>query len=381
MNQDQRYLDLAARLAMRGAGRVEPNPLVGCVLVRNKEVIGMGHHRRYGQVHAERDALLDCTRRGNDPRGCTAYVTLEPCNAQGRNPPCSMALIEAGVKEVVYACADPNPAKSGGASRLLAAGILARESHASPAASSLAVPFIHRLTTGRPWVIAKWAQTIDGRIATRTGESKWISNEASRRRVHLLRARVDAMLTGIGTVIADDPMLTARGVQVRRVAKRVVVDTDLDIAPETLLVRTARQVPTIVACDAQLAASGFTGGARTRLEEAGVCVIGVAPRQNLRGIDLHALLTTLHRDHSVHTVMVEAGPGLLGSLCEEDLIDEAVVYIAPMLLGDEHARAAAAGRLAESLSQARRFTLLRTKRLGNDMELTYRRATPASPRP
>jgi riboflavin-specific deaminase-like protein len=189
------------------------------------------------------------------------------------------------------------------------------------------------------------------------------------------------MLTGIGTVIADDPMLTARGVQVRRVAKRVVVDTDLDIAPETLLVRTARQVPTIVACDAQLAASGFTGGARTRLEEAGVCVIGVAPRQNLRGIDLHALLTTLHRDHSVHTVMVEAGPGLLGSLCEEDLIDEAVVYIAPMLLGDEHARAAAAGRLAESLSQARRFTLLRTKRLGNDMELTYRRATPASPRP
>ncbi|MFZ4431111.1 MAG: bifunctional diaminohydroxyphosphoribosylaminopyrimidine deaminase/5-amino-6-(5-phosphoribosylamino)uracil reductase RibD [Phycisphaerales bacterium] len=373
MNDDRRHLDLAARLALRGLGRVEPNPLVGCVIVRDGRVIGMGHHRRFGGPHAEIDAINDCLRRGQTPRGATVYVTLEPCNGTGRNPPCAGRLIELGVGEVVYACADPNPLKAGGADALRAAGIAARLSDASPAASALAAPFLLRMREGRPWVIAKWAQTIDGRIATRTGESKWISNEASRRRVHRLRARVDAVLTGIGTVIADDPMLTARGVVLRRTAARVVVDTDLDLAPETLLARTAREVPTIVACDRDLASSGFTGGARQRLEEAGVIVQGVPPDAGGRGLDLRAMLERLWKERSIATLMVEAGPGLLGSMCDADLIDEAVVYVAPMLLGDEHAKGVAAGRLAESLSQARRFDLIRTRRVGNDVELTYRR--------
>jgi diaminohydroxyphosphoribosylaminopyrimidine deaminase/5-amino-6-(5-phosphoribosylamino)uracil reductase len=373
MNDDRRHLDLAARLALRGLGRVEPNPLVGCVIVRDGRVIGMGHHRRFGGPHAEIDAINDCLRRGQTPRGATVYVTLEPCNGTGRNPPCAGRLIELGVGEVVYACADPNPLKAGGADALRAAGIAARLSDASPAASALAAPFLLRMREGRPWVIAKWAQTIDGRIATRTGESKWISNEASRRRVHRLRARVDAVLTGIGTVIADDPMLTARGVVLRRTAARVVVDTDLDLAPETLLARTAREVPTIVACDRDLASSGFTGGARQRLEEAGVIVLGVPPDAGGRGLDLRAMLERLWKERSIATLMVEAGPGLLGSMCDADLIDEAVVYVAPMLLGDEHAKGVAAGRLAESLSQARRFDLIRTRRVGNDVELTYRR--------
>lgn len=373
MNDDRRHLDLAARLALRGLGRVEPNPLVGCVIVRDGRVIGMGHHRRFGGPHAEIDAINDCLRRGQTPRGATVYVTLEPCNGTGRNPPCAGRLIELGVGEVVYACADPNPLKAGGADALRAAGIAARLSDASPAASALAAPFLLRMREGRPWVIAKWAQTIDGRIATRTGESKWISNEASRRRVHRLRARVDAVLTGIGTVIADDPMLTARGVVLRRTAARVVVDTDLDLAPETLLARTAREVPTIVACDRDLASSGFTGGGRQRLEEAGVIVLGVPPDPGGRGLDLRAMLERLWKERSIATLMVEAGPGLLGSMCDADLIDEAVVYVAPMLLGDEHAKGVAAGRLAESLSQARRFDLIRTRRVGNDVELTYRR--------
>jgi diaminohydroxyphosphoribosylaminopyrimidine deaminase/5-amino-6-(5-phosphoribosylamino)uracil reductase len=373
MNDDRRHLDLAARLALRGLGRVEPNPLVGCVIVRDGRIIGMGHHRRFGGVHAEIDAAEDCRRRGEDPRGATVYVTLEPCNGTGRNPPCSQRLISLGVREVVFACDDPNPLKAGGAKALREAGIAARRSDASPAASGLAAPFLLRLREGRPWVIAKWAQTIDGRIATRTGESKWISNESSRRRVHQLRARVDAVLTGIGTVIADDPMLTARGVRLRRTASRVVVDSDLDLAPESLLARSAREVPTIVACDRDLANSGFTGGARQRLEEAGVIVLGVPPDPGGRGIDLRAMLEQLWRVRGIATVMVEAGPGLLGSLCDADLIDEAVVYVAPMLLGDELAKGVAAGRLAESLSQARRFDLLRTRRVGHDVELTYRR--------
>ncbi len=369
---DRHYLDLAARLALRGNGFVEPNPTVGCVLVANGTVIGSGHHSRFGGLHAEREAINDCIARGHSPQGATAYVTLEPCNATGRNPPCSQLLIDSRVAEVVYATKDINPAKSGGAAALAAAGITVRHSDASPLASGVSAPFIHRLSTGLPWVIAKWAQTIDGRIATRSGESKWISNELSRRRVHRLRGRVDAILTGIGTVLADDPTLTARGVTPRRIAKRVVVDTDLDIPPETVLVRTARDIPTIVACDADLAVSGFTGGARSRLEGAGVHVIGVAPLPAHKGIDLRQLLGKLHDEHGVSSVLVEAGAGMLGSLAEMDLINEAVVYIAPMLLGDELAKGVASGRLAPSLSQAKQFSLWRTRRVGDDVELTYR---------
>lgn len=376
MSEAKRMLDLAAGVALRGAGRVEPNPMVGCVLVRDGAVIGVGHHRRYGGPHAERDALASCKRQGHDPHGCTAYVTLEPCNAQGKQPACSAALIEAGVARVVYARRDPNGAKGGGADTLRAAGIVCEECSESAMAFGLAAPFLKRLATGLPWVIAKWAQTIDGRVATRTGESKWISNDRSRRRVHRVRSRVDAVLTGIGTVIADDPMLTARGVGVRRVARRVVADTDLDLPLGCALVRTAREVPTIVACDASLVTAEIAREKVRALQSAGVHVLGVPARTrsgSASGIDLGALLRVLNAEHQVATVLVEAGPGLMGSLVEDDLVDEAVIYIAPMLLGDELAKSAAVGRVAEHLRAARRFELWRARPIGSDLEVIYRR--------
>ncbi len=369
-------LDLAARLALRGVGAVEPNPLVGCVLVKDGRVIGMGHHRRFGGPHAERDALESCRRENQDPRGSTAYVTLEPCNAHGKQPPCVSALIEAGVARVVFAQRDFSEHKGGGAEALRAAGIACEQSAESPLATSLAAPFLKRMLSGMPWVIAKWAQTIDGRIATRTGESKWISGEGARRRVHQLRARVDAVLTGIGTVLADDPMLTARGVPVRRTAARVVADTDLDLPAESALAQSAREFPTFVACDASLTTADISRRRRAELESAGVRLIPVPGSRRAGGgsaIDLTALLRTLHTEHQVSTVMVEAGPGVLGSLIEEDLVDEAVIYIAPMLLGDELAKSVAVGRVAEQLRSARRYTLWRSRVVGDDIELTYRR--------
>jgi diaminohydroxyphosphoribosylaminopyrimidine deaminase/5-amino-6-(5-phosphoribosylamino)uracil reductase len=246
----------------------------------------------------------------------------------------------------------------------------------SPLATGLGAPFARRLATGLPWVIAKWAQTIDGRIATRTGESKWISNDQSRRRVHQIRGRVDAILTGIGTVLADDPLLTPRGVRARRVPIRVVADTDLDVRLDAALVRTAKEVPTIIACDATLVNAEIARGRVAALQAAGARVLGVPARARAgsgSGIDLAALLRLLAGDHGVATVMVEAGPGLLGSLVEEDLIDEAVIYLAPMLLGDELAKSVAVGRVAEQLKSARRFQLWRARPVGDDVELTYRR--------
>jgi diaminohydroxyphosphoribosylaminopyrimidine deaminase / 5-amino-6-(5-phosphoribosylamino)uracil reductase len=370
---ERAYLNLAARLALRGKGRVEPNPMVGCVLVRDGTVLATGHHRHFGGLHAERDALAACRAKGVDPAGATAFVTLEPCNGHGKQPPCVDALLEAKVAKVVYARPDPTPAKGGGAARLRANGVESVECHESRLACSLLDPFMKRLETGLPWVIAKWAQTIDGRVATRSGESKWISGDRSRLRVHRLRASADAILTGIGTVLADDPMLTARLSHApRRRAIRVVADTDLDIPLTSALVRTARESPTIVACASELLTAAITSDKRAALELQGVRLMGIPTNTNGRGVDLIALLGTLRAEFNVSTVMLESGPALLGSMLEHDLIDEAVVYIAPLLLGDEFARAAATGRVANTLSAGKRLRLARVKPLDGDVELTYR---------
>lgn len=223
-------------------------------------------------------------------------------------------------------------------------------------------------------MIAKWAQTIDGRVATRTGESKWISGEWARRRVHQLRGRVDAILTGIGTVVSDDPLLTARiGRSPRRVAARVVADSDLSLPLDSQLATTAREVPTLLAVERSMATTMYHAKKRAACDQLGITIMPIADQGPGNGLDLSELLRTLRTQHGVSTVMVEAGPGLLGSLFDENLIDEAIVYIAPLMLGDEQAKSVAIGRVAEKLSNARRFKLYRSKNLGGDVELTYRK--------
>jgi diaminohydroxyphosphoribosylaminopyrimidine deaminase/5-amino-6-(5-phosphoribosylamino)uracil reductase len=390
---------LAARLALRGLGKVEPNPLVGCVIVGEcGAVLGMGHHRVLGGPHAEVDALASAARLGHDVRGATMFVTLEPCNHSGRTPPCSHAIVRAGIREVVIGAKDPNPIAMGGMKTLRDAGVRvvlcgqtgedaqARAGDSDRAVSEhadaddarlcqrLLQPFALRLQRARPWVIAKWAQTLDGRVATRTGESKWISGELARDRVHRLRGRVDGVLTGIGTVIADDPMLNARrSVPPRRVATRVVADTDLDVPLDRKVITSARDLPTLVACERSMACTSYSAKKRAALDQAGVTIVPIADNGIGRGIDLRELLGVLHTQHRMSTVMIEAGPGLLGSLIEDDLIDEAIVYIAPLVLGDEQAKSVAIGRVAERLSSARAFDLLRVRPCGQDIEVTYRR--------
>lgn len=363
-------LDLAARAAWRGAGWVEPNPLVGCVIEKNGRVIGIGHHRRFGDVHAEVDALENCRARGESPDGATMYVTLEPCNASGKQPACVDAVLQARIGMVVCARKDPNPAKSGGAERLRLSGIPVEFTDVSRSAIALSDPFVKRLKTGLPWVIVKWAQTIDGRAATRTGESKWISSDRSRSRVHRLRARVDAIVTAIGTVSADDPTLTARGGWLRRkVARRVVIDPDLELSESSNLIRTLSEAPlTLVCTDEALVQRGT---AVSLMAARGVEVISLGSGGE---IDVSEVMAHLAGAHGATNVLVEAGPGLTGRMLETGLVDELVVYIAPTVMADDQAKPVARGRVVNMLSEAKGFSLEHVKRVGEDVELVYRNA-------
>lgn len=356
------YLDMAARAAVRAFGEAEPNPLVGAVIVKDGEVIGIGHHRKFGDLHAEREALRNARENGHDVSGATVYCTLEPCCHVGKQPPCCEALIEAGVSEVVYARRDPAEVSGGGHAILEAAGIRCRLDSSSQNAVRVGGPFVKRVESGLPWVVVKWAQTLDGKIATAAGESQWISNERSRRWVHWLRAKVDAVGVGMGTVLADDPMLNARGVRrVRRSAMRVVFDTHGRFPAESKLAQSAGEFLTVV-CTSSPEAIGVPGVRTLR------CSVKDGR------LDLESALRGLVSEFGVSTILIEAGPTLLGSLLDSDLIDEAVVHVAPGVMGDDSAKSSASGRVCEQLSQMKRFSLSRTRVVGGDVHLFYRRS-------
>ncbi len=363
-------LDLAARLALRGAGYIEPNPMVGAVVVDpGGEVIGLGHHRRFGGPHAEREALDDCRRRGGDPRGGTIYTTLEPCNAQGKQPPCTEAIIRAGPARVVTARRDPHPAKGGGAECLRRAGIAVEFSDISEGAVAVGAPYVKRLTSGLPWVIAKWAQTADGDTRRGPDGSRWICGEAARRRVHRLRARVDAIVTGMGTVLADDPLLIARGVKVRRLARRVVVTTRGAIPEGRILMRTAPQIPLTIATIPQPHDEAAESGGGGDGAPNGVDVLRLPAADDV--VDLRALLRELARRYDAATVLLEAGETLLTECFEEEVVDEAIVYLAGAA-GMRAPPRGLEGPMGSFLAPDSAFRLWRWRPIGPDLELRYR---------
>ncbi|MCA9281871.1 MAG: bifunctional diaminohydroxyphosphoribosylaminopyrimidine deaminase/5-amino-6-(5-phosphoribosylamino)uracil reductase RibD [Phycisphaeraceae bacterium] len=372
---NKRMLDLAARCAARGAGRVEPNPMVGCVIGSDAgEVCGVGHHRQFGGAHAEVEALRNVTANGRDARGGTAWVTLEPCAHFGKTPPCADALIAAGIRRVVIARRDPHGVSAGGIEKLLAAGVAVEVTGVSAAAVAVSEAFVRGIERGRPFVTVKWAQTVDGRIATRTGDSKWISCERSRRRVHRMRAVSDVVMTGIGTVLADDPLLTARGVPVRKVAKRVVIDSGLRLPLDSALVRSVDRGPVWVVSVNEMAESPEADA----LEERGVEMLFVPAKEgrvDLRAaVEFFGALSQLEdmsaRDDATH-VMVEAGPGLAGALMREGLVDRCVVFVAPMMVGDDAAPGAMALGASGMIGDAQQLALIDQRRCGADVMLTY----------
>jgi diaminohydroxyphosphoribosylaminopyrimidine deaminase/5-amino-6-(5-phosphoribosylamino)uracil reductase len=315
---DTDMMALALALAERGMNTTTPNPRVGCVIARGGHVLGEGWHERWGEAHAEVRALADARVRGNDPKGATAYVTLEPCNHHGRTPPCTDALLAAGVSRVVAAMRDPNPKAGRGAERLQQAGVALVVGVLEEHARELNAGWIKRMKVGRPWVRLKIAASLDGRTALGNGASQWITGAAARADGHRWRARACAILTGIGTVRQDDPQLTVRGIDTPRQPLKIVVDRYGELPAAARILATGK---TLV----------FTATApRTRWpENVETCTL---PDGDGR-IDLGAMLDALGA-RGINEVHVEAGARLNGALMAARLVDELLLYVAPCLLGD-----------------------------------------------
>ena len=317
---DQFLMGRAVSLAMRGRGGVEPNPMVGCVIARAGRIIGEGYHQQYGGPHAERVALSACTE---SPRVSTAYVTLEPCcHVNKQTPPCVPALIEAGIGEVVIGCVDPNPLVGGGGiEQLRAAGLVVRVGVMESTCKQLIAPFIAGMMQHRPYVTMKWAQSADRKVAGPGGRRLQISNDASMRIVHRLRARCDGILIGINTILSDDPMLTAHGVEPARPLVRYVLDRTLRIPMECRLVKSTSESTVVVACNRELIDSPKAKA----LVEAGVCLLGAD--------GIGDVLADAHARRNTH-LLVEAGPTLARAFFEGGWVDRLWVFQSSRSIGD-----------------------------------------------
>lgn len=363
---DQRELDRwhmsrALALAARGQGFVEPNPMVGCVIARGAEIIGEGWHRRFGGDHAEVEALAIA---GSRAREATVYVTLEPCCHFGKTPPCSQALIRAGVARVVAAMTDPFSAVAGrGLAELQAAGIAVETGVLEAEAAELNAPYLKLLRTGRPWIIAKWAMTLDGKLATRAGASRWISCDESRGIVHQLRGRVDAIIVGRRTAAVDDPMLTARPAG-PRTPLRVVLDSWGALRSESRLAASARDVPVLVAVRPEC-----NPAEQMRLRAAG-CEVLVCPGESAAD-RFAALLAELGR-RRLTNVLVEGGAEVFGMMLDSGQIDEVHAFVAPKLFGGRTAPSPIGGWGVERAEQALTLRGLTQRVVGGDCYISGR---------
>jgi diaminohydroxyphosphoribosylaminopyrimidine deaminase/5-amino-6-(5-phosphoribosylamino)uracil reductase len=320
----------ALRLARRGIGSVEPNPAVGAVIVKDNQIIGKGYHKKFGEPHAEINALEECTRSGVEPRSATMYVTLEPCCHQGKTGPCTQALISAGLAKVVIAMVDPSEHAGGkGIEQLRRAGIEVQTGLCETEARLLNAPFVKYASTGKCWVTLKWAQSIDGKLAwSDTGDGhRWISNELSRKDVHKLRRRTQAILVGIITVIADDPLLTARPGKGKK-ATRIVLDNNLRIPSDCQLLRTAEKSPVVIVTRQRAIKANSRVAEQVRKIGAELLICPDTPDRS----NLVFLLDELSHRGITH-LLIEGGPTVLTSFIKENLADEIIVYIAPKILG------------------------------------------------
>ncbi len=350
---------LALEWAARDMYGTAPNPRVGCVIVRDGRLLVAGHTQPPGQPHAEAQALLEAARRGIDVRGATVYVTLEPCSHHGRTPPCADALVRAGVGRVVMAILDPNPLVAGqGLARLQAAGIDCETGVMQAQAHEINIGFFSRMQRRRPWVRMKVAASLDGKTALHNGQSQWITGPQARDDGHAWRARAGAILTGIGTVSADDPQLSVRAVATPRQPQRIVVDSGLQIAPQARVLDGGGTWIVTAIDDAEKSAP---------LRERGAEII-VLP--NARGkVDLPALMQELGR-REINELHVEAGARLNGSLLREDCVDELLLYFAPVLLGD--ARGMFELEALTSMDHKRRLKFHEISQVGDDVRLLAR---------
>lgn len=360
MKTDREYMQLALDLAASAKGKTNPNPIVGAVLVKDGVIVGSGLHRKAGEPHAEVHAF---NMAGSHAKGATLYVTLEPCSHYGKTPPCAKLVKESEVSRVVVAAMDPNPSVAGrGINMLRQAGIEVEVGLLEKEALQLNERFIHNMLTDKPFVISKFAMTIDGKIATHNGDSKWITSKEARLQVHELRDEVDAILVGIGTVLADNPSLTTR--LPHRKGKnpiRVILDSELKIPLDVNVVDTT-EAPTIIVCGPKVDSTKLN-----QLQEKGVKILSVSKAVN--GLNLDEMLNELYKD-GITDVLVEGGAEVNASFLRAGLINKFLVYIAPKLLGGRNSKTPFTGIDVDRIDDALQLEFDSIEQIGQDLCIT-----------
>ena len=362
---EEQFMKRAIELAKQGVGWTAPNPLVGAVVVKNGRVIGEGYHRKYRELHAERNALAACTE---DPAGATLYVTLEPCCHYGKTPPCTEIIIEKKIAKVVIGSRDPNPKVAGKGARILREhGINVVEDYMREACDALNPVFFHYITTKTPYVVLKFAMTLDGKIATRTGASKWITGEAARNHVHQLRGRYAGILAGIGTVLADDPMLNCR-IDGAHQPLRIILDSHLRIPMGSRLVRSAKEYPLLIVCNESTRDREEGTNRIQKLEEAGAKV-WTLPEKNGHP-DLNVLMQRLGEE-KIDSVLIEGGGTVNEAVLKAHIVHHVYAYIAPKIFGGEDAKTPVEGSGIRLPQECAKLRLAKITVLLNDMLLEY----------
>jgi diaminohydroxyphosphoribosylaminopyrimidine deaminase / 5-amino-6-(5-phosphoribosylamino)uracil reductase len=350
----------ALTLARRAMGFTSPNPMVGAVIVKRGKTLGEGYHHCCGMAHAEVEAIADAKKRGFNPSGATIYVTLEPCNHYGRTPPCTEAIIAAGIKTVVIGIADPNPCVDGtGILTLRVAGVRVLTGVLEKQCLDLNEPFFHKINTGKPLVILKAACSLDGKIATRTGHSQWISGAKALRYAHKLRAKYDAICVGLGTVLADDPQLTYRGSGKAAHPLRVILDSECRIPVESKVVSGGLPGKTLVATTSKAPKRKIR-----QLEKLGV-EIAILPRKSGK-IDMNALVDELG-DRGINSLVIEGGSEVFWSSFEAGIVDQVRFVMAGMVIGGTDAKTVVGGLGVATIDDAPRIDKVRVTRLGSDL--------------
>jgi diaminohydroxyphosphoribosylaminopyrimidine deaminase/5-amino-6-(5-phosphoribosylamino)uracil reductase len=360
-HEDNHWMRLALAAAAKGAGFVEPNPMVGAVVVREGRRVATAHHERFGGPHAEVLALKEA---GEEARGATLYVTLEPCCHFGKTPPCTAAVIGAGIARVVAAMSDPYPEVSGrGLAALEAAGISAEVGCEAEPARELNAPYLKRVFTRLPFVTVKWAMTMDGKAAVASGDSRWISSEPSRRVVHELRGRMDGIVTGIGTVLADDPQLTARIADPPRRSTRIILDSAARLPPSSVLARSAREVPVLVAVTNRASSEQTIPLAGLGCEIIAFSGDGQVP--------ILPLLEELGK-RGMTNLLIEGGGRVQGSFFDQGQVDACDVFVATIIEGGDHHRTPVRGRGRELMRDAIRIRRTEVSETGGDLRFRGR---------
>ena len=362
MTSDERFMNLAIQLALKGQGMVSPNPMVGAIIVKQEKIIGRGFHRQAGHTHAEINALRQA---GRHARGATLYVTLEPCSSFGKTPPCTDAIIKSGIKRVVIAVRDRNPLNKRAVNILKRKGLKVKTGVLRQKARALNESYFKFITERKPFVVVKIAETLDGKIATNSGNSKWISESPARQYSHCLRTQMDAVLVGINTILKDNPLLTARYPRSTRSPIKIIVDSKAKVPLNAKIFSKMSPARTIVAATKSADKSKIKA-----LRNKGVDVITGLPRRRAKNLRERVNLKSLMRHLAklnITSVLIEGGGKIIASALEEKIVDKLLIFIAPKIIGGEKALTAVEGRGIQRINQALRVRNLKIKKIGRDI--------------